>query len=73
MTEEDYPGQKNDIRRGSLIRQAVEAGDRIIMEGADGSGEELEYLTASIALEWARKVLSGRCAALLRKDLTDRK
>lgn len=70
--EEDYPGQKDEIRRERLIQKAVEAGDRIICEGANGTVEELNYLTAKVAEKWATKMATAMTGQLLRNELEAR-
>lgn len=69
---EDYPGQHDEIRREKLIKEAVEVADRILLEGSDGSVEELAYLTARVAHRWSEKVLGSTSTKLLSKDLEKR-
>ena len=71
--EEDYPGQNNDIRREMAIRRAVETADRIIMEAANGSVEELDYLTAAVAKSFCEKTLTASVSKLLKYDLSNRR
>jgi len=47
MTESQ---KKRDYLRHQIIKQAVEAADRTIMDGSDGSRQETDYLTAEVAL-----------------------
>lgn len=69
---EDYPGQANERRRWDLVQSAVAAGDRILMDGADGSVEELDALTAEVASRWADKVRMAAQSRLRAKDMMER-
>lgn len=71
--EEDYPGQANNSRRHRIIREAVEAADRIIIDGSNGDVEETDYLTGKVALEFFQKVDSRLSSTLLRHDMQRRK
>jgi hypothetical protein len=71
MTE-DYPGQENERRREKLVYNAVTAGDRILMDGSDGSVEELDALTAEVASKWADKARMAAQARLRSKDMMER-
>jgi hypothetical protein len=71
-TDEDYPGQQDEIRRNRLIEEAVKAGDRIILGGCDGSVEETDYLTAAVALKWHEKSALTATTKLLSKILDGR-
>jgi hypothetical protein len=66
---EDYPGQTSEIRRERLIHDAVVAADRVLVGGADGSAEEINYLTAKVAECFATKVLFAMTSLLSRRDL----
>lgn len=72
VRDEDYPGQKDEIRRERLIKMAVEAGDRILMQGSDGSAEELEYMTAAVAKAWTEKCFGSTMSRLLSRDIQER-
>lgn len=65
--------EENKFLRFSLIESSVKAGDRILLEGANGSVEELAYLTASVAAEWADKVLCMATSKLLSANMERRK
>lgn len=41
--------EKRDYRRNKIIEAAVNAADRIILDGSDGSKEETDRLTAEVA------------------------
>jgi hypothetical protein len=69
---EDFPGQFNEIRRDLIINQAVQAADEILTELADGSVEELDYLTGQVAYQFAEKVRTGLSCRLLREDMNRR-
>jgi hypothetical protein len=64
-SEEDFPFGKDSARRELLIQIAVDAADSILMGFADGSIEELNYLTSEIALKWAEK--AARANRMLRE------
>lgn len=70
--EEDYPGQNDEIRRERLVRSAVEAADRILCDGADGSVEEINWLTSQVALRFAEKVNCAMAAALRAREIRER-
>jgi hypothetical protein len=53
--EDDAPIDKATARRELLIQIAVDAADSILMGFAEGSVEELNYLTKEMALKWAEK------------------
>jgi hypothetical protein len=46
---------------------AVQAADRVIMERSNGSAEEIEYLTAIIALKFAQRVAGNEHTKLLKE------
>ena len=70
--DEDYPGQQNDSRRLKIINHAVEAADRIIMEGSNGDTEETDYLTGIVAQRFMEKVAGRLQSELLKHDLHSR-
>lgn len=60
--------QKRDYRRQQIIKEAVEAADRIILGGSDGSLEETDYLTARVAEKLMQKALLPFQTVILKKD-----
>lgn len=70
--KEDYPGQADEIRRDRLVRKAIDAADGIICEGADGSVEEINFLTSRVALAFHDKVHCAITAALRAKEMKER-
>jgi hypothetical protein len=72
MAEEDYPGQQDEIRRERIIRNAVEAADRLIMDGSNGDVEETDYLTGAVALKFVEKVQGRLQAQLWRANMLSR-
>lgn len=70
--EEDYPGQADEFRRQELIRKAVQAADRIICDGADGSVEEINWLTVKVAEAFVQKTVIAASSALMRKEMMER-
>jgi hypothetical protein len=60
--------EEDRIRREEVLREAVGAANRIIMEGSQGSEEETNYLTAMTAQEFLKSVLIPIEHALLKKD-----
>ena len=63
--------QERDIRRNAIIQRAVEAADRIILDGSDGSEEETDYLTAEVARKLMEKALHPFSRSLRRKDFKE--
>jgi len=57
------------FHRHRVIRKAVEAADRIILHGSDGSVEETNYLTAEVARGMVEKALHPFNTEMLKKDL----
>jgi len=70
--EEDYPTQRRQYIREKLIEAAIREADLIIMDGADGSVEELNWLTSAVALRFAEKVHIANQAQLQIKEVIDR-
>lgn len=60
---------ERDFRRQEAVRKAVQAADRIIVDQSDGTVEELDYLTAQVAMTFFEKTIMRTQHALLRKDL----
>lgn len=60
---------ENERRRRNIVDRAVEAADRIIMDGSDGSNEETDLLTAEVAKEFLEKVHGRLQSALLAKEI----
>lgn len=69
---EEYPGQFIEIRRAAIIEKAIELADRYICSHADGSVEELNYLTAKVAEAFTTKVYNAISSEMLRSDLSKR-
>lgn len=69
--EEDYTGRQREFYRQELIRFAVEIADRCIVGGADGSEEELDFLTCEIAQAFNKKVEIALMSKLRRKELLE--
>ena len=59
-------------RRNEIVEKAVQAADRIILDGSDGSVEETDHLTAEVARKFMEKALRPFAQAVLRKDNTDK-
>jgi len=66
-SEEDAPFDKATARRELLIQITVDAADSILMGFAEGSIEEMNYLTSEIALKWAEKAAQANRSTMLRK------
>jgi hypothetical protein len=60
--------EEHDYRRQRICDKAIEAADRIIMENADGSVEELNYLTARVAEAFMKKALQPHTMAIMKYD-----
>lgn len=69
---DDFPGQTDEYRWQLIVEAAVEAADRIIMEGSDGSVEETDFLTATVALRFDQKVHQAVQSKLLKAKLMAR-
>jgi G3E family GTPase len=63
--------EERDYRRQKIIEEAVEAADRIILNGSDGSEEETDYLTAMVAEKLIRRAFLPFQRKLLDKDIKD--
>lgn len=61
--------QEREMRRDKLIKEAVQKADLVLIDGADGSAEELNYLTARVAKKMLEKALYPFQSALMRKDM----
>jgi hypothetical protein len=61
--------EKREMERAQLVNQAVEAADRIIMDGTDGSVEETDYLTSEVSKRFVEKVHISVSSKLMRRDL----
>jgi hypothetical protein len=64
--------QEEDMRRQHIIQNAVEAADRIIMDGSNGDVEETDYLTGEVANQFVQKVTGRLQSILLRYDIEKR-
>ena len=62
---------KRDYERSHIVGEAVDAADRIILDGSDGSTEETNYLTSEVAAKLVAKALLPLSTAILRRDLED--
>ena len=63
--------QERDARRDEIVARAVQAADRIILDGSDGSSGETDFLTAAVAERFMEKALLPLKVAMQRKDLKD--
>jgi len=61
--------EQRAYERQELVRRAVDAADRIILDGSDGSEEETNWLTVEVARKFNEKVHIVFQSALMRKDL----
>ncbi len=61
--------EEREYERQQIVRNAVEAADRIILDGSDGSVEETNWLTAEVSGKFNEKVHIVFQSALSRKDL----
>lgn len=69
--DEDFPGQTDEMRRHAVVQIASAAADEIIMAGADGTPEEIDYLTSAVAQMINNRVHQANTGRLLRKQLFD--
>lgn len=63
--------EEREYHRRQVIQKAVEAADRIILDGSDGSVEETNYLTSEVARKFMEKALLPHDSAMTHKDLED--
>jgi len=63
--------QGTDMRRNKIIAEAVEAADRIIMDGSGGSEEETNFLTAKVAEKFINKALHPFEVNMLKRDMEE--
>lgn len=63
--------QQTEYERHQIVNSAVEEADRILMDNADGSVEELDWLTSEVAKRFVEKVNIALSAELTRKDFSD--
>ena len=61
--------EKREYERHQIIKKAVEAADRIILDGSDGSIEETDFLTSEVARKFIEKALLPFNTDMTRKDL----
>lgn len=66
----EEPEQSTESRRQEVIDNAVTAAELVIVEGSNGTTEETDYLTASVAVEFVRKSHSRLSDNLLTLDLS---
>lgn len=69
------PGEVANIqnyRRQKIIEMAAETADRIIMEHSNGSVEETDYLTSSVALKFVSKAHLAISSRLTRLEIRER-
>ncbi|OGZ23853.1 MAG: hypothetical protein A3A08_01700 [Candidatus Nealsonbacteria bacterium RIFCSPLOWO2_01_FULL_41_9] len=63
--------QEREHKRGEIIKDAVTAADRIILDGSDGNKEETDYLTAEVAKKFMERALLPLQTALQKKDMDE--
>ena len=63
--------EERDARRNKIIEDAVNAADRTILDGSDGSVEETDYLTGEVARKFMEKALHPFSRDLLSKDIKE--
>lgn len=60
--------EQREYERQRIVQGAVEAANRIIMDGSDGSVEETDWLTSQVAKRFVEKVDMALNAKLTRRD-----
>jgi hypothetical protein len=60
---------RRERERKEIVRRAVDAADRIILDGSDGSVEETNWLTSQVARRFVAKVDIACSIALQHLDL----
>ena len=63
--------EQREYERQEIVRKAVEAADRIILDGSDGSCEETNFLTARVVEKIMEKALHPFYRDMTRKDLEE--
>ncbi len=63
--------EEREVRRNHILKEAVHKADTILMDGSDGSVEELNYLTALFTKIFVEKTIQPFHSLMLRKDLED--
>lgn len=63
--------EQREYERIEIVRKAVGAADRIILDGSDGSNEETDWLTAEVAHQFNEKVRGRVRSNLLRRDFEE--
>ena len=63
--------EKREHERHEIVHKAVQAADRIILDGSVGSVEETNFLTAEVASIMVTKALHPYYSVLLQKDLNE--
>lgn len=58
-----------DYRQRKIVELAVSAADRVIMDNTDGSVEETNWLTSSVAMKFVEKTHCSLSSQLLRKEI----
>jgi len=61
--------QQREHEREEIIKKAVEAADRIILDGSDGSVAETDFLTAKVAEKIIERALHPFRRNMLSEDL----
>lgn len=61
--------EQREHERQEIIREAVNAADRIILDGSDGTVEETDWLTSEVAKRFVEKVGIRLTSKLVRKDM----
>ncbi len=63
--------QQREHERQQIINKAVDAADRIILDGSDGSCEETNFLTAEVAKKFMVRAMNPFGMDMMKKDLSD--
>jgi len=61
--------EQREYERQQIIEKALEAADRIILGGSDGSEEETNFLTARVAEKIIERALHPFHRDMMKKDL----
>lgn len=61
--------EQREYERQAIVKKALEAADRIILDGSDGSCEEANFLTAKVARGMMERALLPFNQDILKKDL----
>jgi len=63
--------EQREYERQEIIRKAVEAADRIILDSSNGTCEETNFLTAKVAEKFMIRAFNPFGVGMIKKDLAE--